>query len=190
MASTETYSTWWLLLLRGILSFAFGVLALIQPLAALAALVALFGAWALIDGAAAIALWLSGWRSWQLALIGVVGILTAAITLFRPELTAIGLYAAIAAWSLARGALEIALAIKLRRTIEGEVWLLFGGIFSILFGVLMIALPMAGVLVLAWLIATYAMIVGVLLIALSLRLRQVGRPAPIAPMPIGTPHAV
>jgi uncharacterized membrane protein HdeD (DUF308 family) len=186
----ETYSAWWLLLLRGILAVAFGVLAFVQPVAALVALVALFGVWALIDGATAIALMLSGWRSWQLALIGVAGIAAAVITLFRPGLTALGLYAAIAGWSIARGVLEIGLAIELRRQLKGEVWLIFGGLSSLLFGVLMIALPMAGVLALAWLIATYALIFGAIMIALSLRLRRVGRPTTIRVTTVGTPRPV
>lgn len=188
MEPSGTYSNWWLLLLRGILALAFGVLALMQPLAALAALVALFGVWALIDGATAVALLLSGWRSWQLGLVGVAGIAVAFITLFRPGLTAIGLYAAIAGWSIARGVLEIALAIELRRRVHAERWLIFGGISSLLFGVLMIALPMAGVLALAWLIATYAIIFGIMMVALSLRLRRVGRPTTTPVTTVGTPR--
>jgi uncharacterized membrane protein HdeD (DUF308 family) len=190
MKPTETRSYWWLLLLRGILALAFGILALMQPLVALVALVALVGVWALIDGATAIALLLSGWRSWQLGLVGVAGIAVAVITIVRPGLTALGLYAAIAAWSIARGVLEIGLAIQLRRLIKGELWLIFGGLSSLLFGVLMIALPMAGVLALAWLIAIYALIFGGLMIGLSLRLRREGRLMPPAPTPLEVPHAV
>ena len=191
MNPTETtYSTtWWLLLLRGILALAFGVIALLQPAAALVALVALFGVWALFDGATAFALLLSGWRSWQLALVGVVGLAAAFITLLRPGITAIGLYAAIAVWSLVRGVFEIALAIKLRRQVEGERWLIFGGLSSILFGALMIALPAAGIVALAWLIAIYALIFGALMIGLSLRLRRIGRVTPAVPT-MGTPHPV
>jgi uncharacterized membrane protein HdeD (DUF308 family) len=184
------YSNWWLLLLRGLLALAFGVLALLQPLAALAVLVALFGLWALIDGAAAIALLVSGWRSWQLAVVGALGILVAIITFFRPGLTAIGLYAAIAGWSIVRGILEIGLAIELRRRVAGEWWLLFAGLSSVLFGGLMIALPAAGVLALAWLIAIYALLFGGIMVGLSLRLRRLARGTTVAPPPIATPHAV
>ena len=104
--------------------------------------------------------------------MGLVGIAVGALTFVWPGLTAVGLYAAVAGWSIVRGVLEIALAIELRKVIEGEFWLIFGGIASILFGVLMIALPLAGLLVLAWLIAVYALVFGVVMFALAARLHR------------------
>jgi uncharacterized membrane protein HdeD (DUF308 family) len=167
---------WWLFLLRGVLALVFGVLALIEPVAALAALVLVFGVWAFIDGISALALAITGWRSWQLVLVGLVGIALGLFTFVRPNITAIGLYAAVAAWSIARGILEIAVAIELRRTIQGEAWLVIGGIASILFGVLMIALPAAGLLALAWLIGIYALLFGAIMCVLSMRLRKLHHP--------------
>jgi uncharacterized membrane protein HdeD (DUF308 family) len=62
------------------------------------------------------------------------------------------------------------MAIRLRREIAGE-WLLgLAGVISLVFGVLVLAFPGAGALALVWLIALYAIVVGVLLIALGLRL--------------------
>ena len=163
---------WWLFALRGVLAIIFGVLALVEPLAALAAFVLVFGVWAFIDGIDALALALSGWRSWQLVLAGLVGIAAGLFTFFRPGITAFALYAAIAAWSIARGILEIVVAIDLRKQIRGEWWLIAAGIASVLFGVLMIVLPVACVLALAWLIGVYALSFGVLMVGLSMRLRQ------------------
>jgi uncharacterized membrane protein HdeD (DUF308 family) len=178
---------WWIFALRGVLAIIFGILALIQPLAALTALVLVFGVWAFIDGITALALAISGWRSWQLVLVGLVGIGVGVLTFFRPGITAIGLYAIVAAWSVARGILEIVVAIELRRTIKGEVWLVLGGIASILFGVLMIALPAAGLLALAWLIGAYALTFGVIMCALSIRLRRLRREVTPRKVPIGVP---
>jgi uncharacterized membrane protein HdeD (DUF308 family) len=180
-------ANWWLFALRGLLAVVFGVLTLAQPLAALAAFVLLFGVWAFIDGIDALALAVSGWRSWQLVLVGLVGVGAGVFTFFRPGITAIGLYAAVAGWSIARGILEIGLAIELRKQVRGELWLVFGGIASILFGVLLIALPLAGLLALAWLIGVYALSFGFIMIGLSLRLRRWGRAAPQAKMPLGRP---
>jgi uncharacterized membrane protein HdeD (DUF308 family) len=163
---------WWLFLLRGIFAILFGVLMLAQPFAGLAALVIVFGAWAFIDGISAFALALSGQRSWLMVLVGLIGIGLAVLTYMRPDITALGLYAAIAAWSITRGILEIAVAIELRHEIQGEGWLVFGGITSILFGVLMIALPAAGVLALAWLIGIYALVFGVINCVAAFRLRS------------------
>jgi uncharacterized membrane protein HdeD (DUF308 family) len=170
-------TSWWLFALRGVLAIVFGILAIVQPLAALGALVLVFGVWAFIDGIDALALAVSGWRSWQLVVLGLVGIAAGIFTFARPGITAIGLYAAVAAWSIARGIMELAVAIELRKRVEGELWLVVAGIASILFGVLMIVLPVAGVLALAWLIGVYALLFGGIMIALSLRLRRVGRRA-------------
>ena len=183
----DLHPSWGLLALRGALAVLFGVLALVQPLAALAAIVILFGVWAFVDGVSALALFFGGWRSWQLVFVGLLGIGCGIVTFFRPGITAIGLYAVAATWAIMRGILEITLAIRLRRQIRGESWLILGGICSILFGVLLIALPLAGLLALAWLIGFYALLFGAIMIGLSVRVYRVQHhPAP----PIGTPQAV
>jgi uncharacterized membrane protein HdeD (DUF308 family) len=175
---------WWLFALRGVLAILFGFIALFTPLTALVALVLVFGVWAFIDGIHALALAVTGWRSWQLVLGGLVGIAVGLFTFFRPSITALGLYAAIAAWSIARGVLEIVVAIEMRREVKGEGWLVVGGIISILFGVLMVALPAAGVLALAWLLGIYAFSFGVIMVVLSVRLYRLRHPkAEPAPAP-------
>jgi uncharacterized membrane protein HdeD (DUF308 family) len=181
-------SHWWLYTLRGVLAILFGILALAQPLAALAVLVLVFGAWAFVDGITALALALSGWRSWQLVLAGLVGIGIGVFTFFRPDITAVGLYAAVAVWSIARGILEIVVAIELRKQIKGEFWLVAAGIASILFGVLMIVLPVAGVLALAWLIGIYALIFGGFMLPLSFRLRRLHHKAEPEKPVVGAPR--
>lgn len=168
---------WWLFALRGVLALLFGALALFMPFAALSAFVLIFGVWAFLDGIHALAAAITGWRSWQLVLVGLVGIAVGLLTFFRPGITAFGLYAAIAAWSIARGVLEIAVAIELRKRITGEVWLALGGVASIVFGVLMVALPSAGVLALAWLIGIYALTFGVIMLVLGGRLYRLRHPA-------------
>src|SRR5262245_48790320 len=84
---------WWLLLLRGIASIVFGVLAFIWPGLTLLALILLWGAYAVIDGA--IALWaaISGRTGemaprWWLAIVGIVGLLAGLVAFASPGLTA------------------------------------------------------------------------------------------------------
>jgi uncharacterized membrane protein HdeD (DUF308 family) len=178
---------WWLFTLRGILAILFGVLTLVQPVAALTAVVLVFGAWAFIDGISALALGISGWRSWQLVLAGLVGIAVGVYTFYRPEITATVLYAAVAAWSIARGILEIVVAIELRKQIKGELWLVLAGLTSILFGALMIVLPVAGVLALAWLIGVYALAFGSIMLVLSVRLRRLKKHVVPEKRPLGVP---
>jgi uncharacterized membrane protein HdeD (DUF308 family) len=182
---------WWLFLVRGLLAVVFGALALAEPVAALAALVLVFGVWALIDGVHALALALgTRARSWPMALAGLAGIGIGIFTFFRPGITALGLYAAVAAWSIARGVFEIVVAIELRRQIQGELWLIVGGIASIAFGVLLVVLPVAGMLALGWLIGIYALTFGAIMCLLAFRLRQARggrRLTPVSPRLQETP---
>jgi len=67
--------------------------------------------------------------------------------------------------------LEIAAAVRLRREIRGEWVLVLAGIVSVAFGVLLAANPGAGALAVLWLIGSYALVFGALLVALSFKAR-------------------
>ena len=117
---------------------------------------------------------LAGWRRlenrWLPMLQGLLGIAVGVLTYFSPAITALGLLIYIAAWSLATGVLEIVAAVKLRKVIKGEIWLLLSGIASIVFSFLLMLFPAAGALGLLWVIASYAIIFGALLIGRSFKL--------------------
>ncbi len=167
---------WWLIALRGVAAIVFGILALMLPGITLATLIILFGAYAFVDGVFAVIHAIGGGDEsesvWLLLLEGLLGIGVGLITFFEPGLTAIALLFYIAAWNLATGVLEIAAAVRLRKQVTGEFWLLIGGLFSILFAIILMVRPGAGALALVWVIGIYAMVFGILLLALSFRLRS------------------
>ncbi|WBJ44009.1 hypothetical protein PALA42_05736 [Pseudomonas aeruginosa] len=70
------------------------------------------------------------------------------------------------------GIFQIVAAIRLRKSIQNEWWMILSGAISVLFGVLMIANPGAGALAVVWVIGAYAVFFGVLLVMLALRLRK------------------
>jgi uncharacterized membrane protein HdeD (DUF308 family) len=70
------------------------------------------------------------------------------------------------------GASEIVMAIKLRHEIKGEWLLILVGLASIVFAVLLLWNPVAGAAAVIWLIAWYAVVLGVLSIIFGLRLRS------------------
>ena len=93
------------------------------------------------------------------------------LTFFMPGLTALVLLYLIAAWAIVRGVFEIIAAFHLRRELTNEWLLALNGVLSVLFGILLIAAPGAGALAVLWLIATFAIIVGIVMIMLGFRLK-------------------
>src|SRR5437763_2183890 len=168
--------SWWVLVIRGICGIVFGVIALAYPGLALATLVLPFGAWVLIDGVFRIVGATAGRASdpdWGFHLIiGILGVLVGFLTFRAPGITALALIIYIAAWALMIGAAEIGLAIKLRKEVKGEWLLVLMGLASIAFAVLLLWNPVPGALVLLWLIASYAIVFGVLTIFFGFRLRS------------------
>jgi uncharacterized membrane protein HdeD (DUF308 family) len=172
---------WWTLLVRGLVAILFGILAFIWPGVTLSALVLLFGAYALVDGVAAIVVGIRDYgerqRWWATLLGGLVSVGAGVVTFLMPGLTALALLSVIAFWAIFRGLLDIVAAIRLRHVIEGE-WLLgLCGVLSIAFGVMMVLFPGAGALAVIWWIAAFALLLGVMLVTLGFKLRRVARPA-------------
>lgn len=170
---------WWAILLRGILAILFGFLAFLWPGITLLALIFLFGAYMLLDGVLAIvaAIWTAGReeRWWLLLIEGVVGVLAGIVAFALPQAAAIAFLYLVAAWAIVTGILEILAAVRLREEIEGEWGLIIGGALSVIFGMLLAVLPAVGILSLMWLIGAYAVMFGVLLVSLALRVRETPR---------------
>ncbi len=166
---------WWTLALRGLLAILFGLAAFAWPGITLAVLVLLFGAYALVDGVFAIvaAVRTAERRGhwWVLLLEGLAGITAGILTFLWPGITAFVLLYLIAAWAIVTGVLEIIAAVRLRREIEGEWLLALSGVASVVFGLLLAVFPGAGALAVVWIIGAYALVFGLLLVALGFRLR-------------------
>jgi uncharacterized membrane protein HdeD (DUF308 family) len=139
----------------------------------------LFAAYALLSGAVSIA---AGWRSrasdskwWLTLLLGIVGIAAGIYAVVFPALTALVLVLLMGANAIFTGALDIAIAIRLRHVLKGPWMLGLSGTVSIVFGLLVFFFPGAGALALVWLISLYAVVTGVLLFAIGLRTRRAAR---------------
>jgi len=166
---------WWVPVIRGIIAIIFGIIALAYPGLTVATLVIFFGAWVLVDGVFRV-IGAIGHRAsdpewgWHL-IIGIVGIIIGLLTFHAPRITALALIIYIAAWALMIGVTEIAYAIKMRREIKGEWFLILMGVISIVFAVMLLWNPLPGALALVWLIGWYAIVFGILGIILGFRLR-------------------
>lgn len=175
---------WWALLIRAVAAVIFGILAFAWPGATATVLVILFGAYALVDGIFAIIASIRAAQAherWAALLAeGIIGIVIGAITFFEPRVTAFALYVTIAAWALLTGIFELVAAVRLRKEIANEWLLVLGGIASIVFGILMIVYPLAGVLTVIWLVGAYAIVFGVVMFGLAMRLRSIAKALPAA----------
>jgi uncharacterized membrane protein HdeD (DUF308 family) len=170
---------WWVFAIQGAAALIFGILTIMNPALTVAALILLFGAYAVANGVFAIFSALAnrrGERHWgTLLATGILSVALGLLTLFIPSATAIVLLYLIAAWAIVTGVGEIMAAIRLRKVITGEWLLLLAGVLSVVAGVLLIVFPGAGALAVAVWIGAYAIVLGILLIALGFRLRSWGR---------------
>lgn len=167
---------WWMLLIRGLIAILFGLTLWILPGISLTLLVLFFGAFAFVDGILGVWVAMAGRKEyedwWELLLWGIVDIGIGILTFISPNATAMALVIFIAVWAIATGVLQIAVAIRLRREIEGEWLLILGGLLSIVLGILFMVQPGTGALALVWLIGTYAFLFGLLLMFLAIKMRN------------------
>jgi uncharacterized membrane protein HdeD (DUF308 family) len=164
---------WWAVGLRGVFAILFGLIAFALPGVTTLALVFVFAAYSVADGVFNIVLAVRGashHERWVLFLInGLFGIVVGVGAAILPGLTVLAfvLLSLIAAFSLT--------------THHGRWLLVFWAIVSIVYGLLLLATPLIGALVLTWWVGAYAVIIGATLIALAFRLRQHrGRRTPAA----------
>lgn len=174
----ELARKWWVLLLNGICAIIFGIIAFTWPGMTLLWLAIVYGVYCLFDGVTMIIVSVNRSRrgeSWgQMLFQGIISLIAGAIALCWPAITAIALLFVIAAWAIVRGITEIIAAVRLRKVISNEWLLVLAGIISVLFGLLLIARPGVGALSVIWIIASFAIVHGIVLIALSFKLHKLG----------------
>ncbi|BDF93564.1 MULTISPECIES: HdeD family acid-resistance protein [Pseudoalteromonas] len=180
MDLTATLSkNWSVLFIRGLIAIIFGVITWFAPNASLSIILLFFAGYFLFDGI--LRVWVA-WTSkqnnpyWRWLLIGgVLSVIAGLVTLFAPNVTALLLLYYVAAWAITIGAVEIFVALKLRAEISGEWLLIITGALSVLFGLYLIFNPSAGIHTLLWLVATYAVLFGALIVLFSLKLKKIGQ---------------
>jgi uncharacterized membrane protein HdeD (DUF308 family) len=165
-----------LLLIRGLVGVALGIVAIAWPGITITVLVTIFGLYAVIDGITTLMFGVSRsqpqGRSWAHVAQGVAGIVVGVLAFIWPGVTALMLVLFIGAWAIVTGILEIVAAIRLRNVIEREWLLVLSGTLSMLFGLLIVAFPGAGAVGIAWLLGIYSAAAGTVLVALALRMRS------------------
>ena len=169
-------NAWGWILLRGAASIAFGALAFVWPGITVVVLVVLWGAWAFVDGIAAL---VTAWQArdqgkpvWPLVVIGVLGVGAGLVTLLAPAIAGAALLAFIAVWAIVTGVFQVVHAIRVRKSIDNEWMLILSGVLSILVGAFILLYPVSGALAIVWVIAAWSIVVGVMLVSAAFRLKQ------------------
>ena len=171
---------WWVLLIQGIASFAYGIAAMSWPALTLVVLFSIFGAFSIFYGISGIFRSFSirkHCRYWWLGMMnGILGVAVGILVFSYPGLTAVLLLYFIAAWALLTGISHIFQALD--RSYESMIRSSYAvaGIASIAFAVILYAMrPGRGIIALVWLLGLHAFMLGIVRIFGAFRLRAAGR---------------
>lgn len=166
---------WWAIALRGAAALVFGLIAVFVPGAAMLTLAILFAAYLLVDGVLGIIAALraaSHHDRWGLLLFeGLANIGVGVIAAVFPAAAVLGFVLLVAAWALITGVLMIVAALRLHVS-HGRWWLVFAGIVSVIWGVLLLVAPLMGAVVLTWWLGAYAIVFGFSMLMLGFRLHH------------------
>jgi uncharacterized membrane protein HdeD (DUF308 family) len=171
---TALSRNWWATVLRGLLAIGVGILAWSRPDVFWASLVLVFGVYAIVDGAFAIVAAIQGTtRDRRIHVFeGILGVAVGTLVFLYPDQAGTAIVLVIGLWAAATGVVEIVSAVRLRREIADE-WLLgLSGIVSIVLGAVLIWRPQFGQVTTTYVLGTYGLIFGVVLVVLGLRLRR------------------
>jgi uncharacterized membrane protein HdeD (DUF308 family) len=163
-------------LFRGLAAILFGILTLVWPKLSLTALVFLFGVFAVISGITAVvaALRSTDMQGWGLLLFeGILGILAGAVALIWPGITALAFLYLLAAWAIITGITELIAPLAFPMSGGRAVLMVLSGVLSVVFGVLIAAQPSSGLLAVVWLIGVYAIVVGIMYVAVYFEARSI-----------------
>jgi uncharacterized membrane protein HdeD (DUF308 family) len=184
--------SWWVLLMRGLLAIALGIVVFTRPVITLSAIVLGFSLYCVFEGAASLFSVVTGRidreHRWFAIMEGIIGIAVGIMTFRTPGITGTILMFFIAVWALATGVLRIVEGVQFRKQISGEVWLILGGLASIAFAMLVLMRPLAGALAMVRVLGAYALVLGATEILLAFELRSLRRIDRTRPPDSGRPN--
>jgi uncharacterized membrane protein HdeD (DUF308 family) len=167
---------WWLLTLKGVLLIIFGIIAFMNPGVTFTILLTWFAAFLFIDGVLSLISVFSNWKGtedkWLFVLDGLVNILLGILIFRAPAAYTLIAVFFMGFWSIYSGISRIAIAIQLRKEITGEGWLALSGVLGVLFGIIIIFNPAIGVGTFMYMLAFFALAIGVLLVLLSFKVKN------------------
>ncbi len=166
------------LIVRGILAFIVGIIAIAWPGVTILALIILFAVYAFMDAGLESAR-AFGSRSagpvFGHLLLALVDVAAGVIAIVWPGPTALVLVIVVAAWAFVGGFAEVFAAFQSGETAGTRAFFILAGLVSIAFGIVLAGRPGVGAVTLALLFGLYSMIYGVSLTMLGIQGRSVGK---------------
>lgn len=170
---------WWLFLLRGLAAIVFGVLVLLWPGATIIALTAFVAAYALVDGivsvGSAVRMRTLFDRWWVLLVQGIISIAFGIFAFINPALSLWYIVISIAIWMLLASVALFTLASAHRAMGGSAIGGILAGIACLVLAVLAVAYPWATIAGVVGLIAWFALLIGVINLAVAFRIRTLTR---------------
>jgi uncharacterized membrane protein HdeD (DUF308 family) len=174
-AALNVGRSWWLVLLFGIVSTLFGIMAILNPLGAGAGIAWALGVMALVEGVVGlIGVFKNDGsvpRSWMLV-YALLSLVFGVLAVINPISMAASFVMVMGIWLIFAGVMRISFAVRVRKEIDNEWMLILSGVLAIILGGLVLFTPVAGlVLTVVW-IGVGALVYGLLQIFAAFRLRK------------------
>lgn len=165
----------WTFVVRGVVALALAIFAFAEPSLMAGALVYIVAAFFIISGLAEFLAGLSltgvgNW--WTLILLGIIQVALGIVMISQPGVGPLALAYLVAIWAIATGLMEISAAIALRNVISNEFWWILLGVITLALGFFIVLRPNIGVFALVYAIGFYAVLAGISLIGVGVRLRS------------------
>jgi uncharacterized membrane protein HdeD (DUF308 family) len=180
---TLVMRSWKALAWRGVVSLSFSLVALLKPDMLLTVLTLLFSIYTLLDGIVAVVSApnlavpsgtpdLAREHAWAFLLEGFAGLGLCLAAFSWTQSAAELLALLIAFWAIAKGALEIIVALRLRHELQGHSLVGLAGVSSVILGCASLRWPRGRIVWLTVLLGSYALVLGAAMLAQAFRLRR------------------
>lgn len=166
--------SWWLVTVRGVLALLFGLLALFSPYIVIFSLITFFAFFAIISGFFILTLAFLGETDNKglRILEGLIFLGAGIVVLLNPVSALGGIMIFIAAWAILSGLIQIIGAIKLRKVISNEWFMILNGVISVLFGIVLAGNLVTGAGVMLMIFGAFAILSGIFTIILSFKIKS------------------
>jgi uncharacterized membrane protein HdeD (DUF308 family) len=168
---------WWLIVMRGVVSIGLGLVALAVPTKTVALLVLFVGLLLMVDGVINVIsslLSIKKTDKWWVVLIqGIIGLFLGVVVFNYPQVTVGVILFLVALWAIITGIMLVVTAISTRKESYGGWLLTAGALIAIGFGIVLLANPYQTVVVVTMLVGLFAVISGIITVALGLEVHSV-----------------